>query len=257
MTEPIAHSQGRVRRGLGLIVAALLVGVAWAGSTARAIAPEPSPITRQWELDLEVGPLRVVELTLPGVGRRSYYYATFTVTNDSGRDLFLAPMWELGTDQGEVMLSGKGVPDAVTAELLRRLRNPFLEDQISILGTIRQGEENARDGLVVWPVGKETVKEVSIYAIGFSGETKTITVRDAATGVRKPVVLRKTLMCRHTIRGNLLDERTRTEGGTVLKRTTTRWILRKAETTVGADPQHAKTGNRHSGQPQATDHHED
>lgn len=251
MTEPIAHSTGQLRRGLGLIVAIALLAVGWPTQPATATAPEPSPISRQWELDLEVGPLRVVELTLPGVGKKAYYYATYTVTNESGRDLFLAPMWELGTDQGEVMLSGKGVPDAVTAELLRRLRNPFLEDQISILGTIRQGEENARDGLVVWPVGKTDVKEVSIYAIGFSGETKTITVRDADTGQRKPVVLRKTLMCRHTIRGNLLDERTRTEGGKKLQRTTTRWILRKAETTVGADPHRAKAAD--PDQPQAAD----
>lgn len=213
-------------------LAAMLVGLATVG-LARASAPEPSPVSRQWQLDLEMGPLRVVELALPGVGRRAYYYATYIVVNDSGRDMFLAPMWELGTDQGEVLLSGKGVPAAVTEELLERLRNPFLEDQISILGTIRQGEENAREGLVVWPVGKETVNEVSIYAIGFSGETKTITVRDAATGQRKAVVLRKTLMRRHAIAGNLLDDRSRTEGGRRLNRTTERWILRKAQTKVG------------------------
>ena len=54
---------------------------------------------------------------------------------------------------------------------MARLGNTLIQDQITILGTILQGEENAKEGLVVWPCENFRPGEVTIYAAGFSGET--------------------------------------------------------------------------------------
>ncbi len=214
-----------------LLVLALLVPVA---SVHGARAPEPSAVVKDWQFDVELGPLRVVSLRLPDGSRRAYYYITYTVINETGQDLFFAPLIELATDQGEVMLAGRDVPLEVTYEIIRRQRNILLEDPIRILGRLQQGEENAKDGIAIWPVGKTNVDAVNLYFLGFSGETKTIKVRDAATGQMKDLTLWKTLMVRHAAPGELVNREAFSEGGRVLPRLQERWILRKPETIVTA-----------------------
>lgn len=215
----------------------LLVPLAGAALPSASVAPEPSPVQRDWQLDVEVGDLRVVNLPTAD-GMQPFYYMTFTVINDSGQDVYLAPMYELATDQGELMLSGRNVPSRVTGELLRRLRNPFLQDQVSIIGPIQQGEENARDGLIVWPAGRLDVDEVNVYFMGFSGESKTIKAPDARTGQMRDVTLRKTLMLRHRVPGDLVSG-DGSQGGRVLPRYESRWIMRKVESNVGLAAQPA------------------
>jgi len=219
----------RISRAIAGGFLAVLLG---SSAATGAVAPEPDAVPTDWQFDVEVDDLRVVTIGVPGEGPRHFYYLTYQVVNETGEDLFFAPMFELATDQGEVFLSGRSVPSAVTRELLARLQDPLLEDQLRILGTIRQGEENAKDGLVIWPVGSTTVDSVNVYCMGFSGENKTITVRDAETGDPKPVVLRKTLMLRHRVPGDLITPKSFSAGGRELPRYQTRWILRKAETTI-------------------------
>ena len=62
-------------------------------------------------------------------------------------------------------------------EVLEMLDNQFLQDQIGILGMLLQGPDNARDGLVIWPCNNIAVDEISIYAAGFSGETRAVEVK--------------------------------------------------------------------------------
>lgn len=216
---------------LGLTVAVvgpvvtLPVGLEPFAPNAVMAAPEPSPIPTRWELDIDAGPLRVGTVDVPGVGPRAYFYLTYKVTNNSGEDLYFAPSFELATDDGAVLRSGRGVPLAVVDVLQQRLNNPLLLDQISILGTLRQGEENAREGLVVWPADNMMVDEITVYAAGFSGETRRITPPDAAAPSpgQQPeeVVLRKTWMMTHLVPGELTGR-----GNTPLERTGARWILR-------------------------------
>lgn len=142
-------------------------------------APEPLPVPRRWQLDVEVGPLRMVK-----IDGREYLYLTYKVVNNSGEDLLFAPSFELATDEGHVMRSGRGVPVSVTRQVMEMLENPFLEDQIAILGMLLQGEENAKEGVVIWPANGLDVDEISIYAAGFSGETATLEL--PATGTTTP-----------------------------------------------------------------------
>lgn len=186
---------------------------------ASLAAPEPSPVASRWQLDLRPGPLRIAtvidEIGLP----RTYYYLTYDVVNNTGKDIFFAPSFELASEDGEIRSAGKGVPSVVTNELLARLRNPFLLDQISMAtaGELLQGEENGRSGLVIWPADGLKVDEIKVFATGFSGETRKITKPD--TG--EEVTLRKTLMLVHATPGEITGK-----GDLPLARISQRWILR-------------------------------
>jgi hypothetical protein len=164
-----------------------------------AAAPEPDPVAKRWQLDLEVGPLRVTNVrTEEGV--MPYFYLTYKVTNNAGEDLLFAPAWDMANDHGEIIRSGQGVPHAVTNALLARHDNPLLESQLDILGRLLQGRENAREGIVIWPANEFEIDELNIYAAGFSGEFDMYLV-DQPDGSSKRYVLRKTYSLRYALDG--------------------------------------------------------
>ena len=215
-----------------LLVAAIGLGTAGAclaPVAPAAAAPEPSIVPSRWQLDLRPGDLRLavmdVETTRRGPGGEAYttmqptafLYLTYEVVNNSGEDLLFAPSFQLATEEGEILRSGRNVPTEVVRTLLERLENPFLEDEISVIRTLEQGIENAREGLVVWPAEELKTDEIKIFARGFSGETKRIVRPD--TG--EEVTLYKELMLRHATPGDLSAYSRR-----AIPRVESRWILR-------------------------------
>lgn len=205
------------RRCLDPIFAVFAVSLAAVVATPAIAAPQPDPVPRRWQLDVRPGPARLAILETEDGSTRAFVYFTYYVENNTGQDLLFAPSFSLATEQGDIRSSGVGVPTAVTQRLLENLRNPFLKDQISAVGLLLQGEEHAREGLVVWPIENLEIDEIIIFAAGFSGETKTIARPD--TG--EPVLLRKSLMLRHDTPGSLtaLGERP-------MIRAESRWIMR-------------------------------
>lgn len=184
----------------------------------RAIAaPQPDPIPRRWQLQIDPGDLRATVVNTAQLGTIPVLYMTYKVTNLTNQELYLAPLFELADDQGDILRSGRGIPAEVYRKLLARLEDPLLQDEVGIQGTIRPGRENAREGIVVWLLPGTDVDELNVYAVGFSGETRAVTRPD--TGEK--VVLRKTLMLRHVVPGEIDAEINPT-----FKRTTTQWILR-------------------------------
>ncbi|MCL4222724.1 MAG: hypothetical protein KJZ65_15300 [Phycisphaerales bacterium] len=200
---------------LGLMLLVLPAGLlgAW--------APEPDPVPTRWELNFQPGPLRVIRLEGGVSGPRHYFYMTYRVTNHSGNDLIFAPSFDLVTQEGALRRSGRDVPPEVTAHILSMLRNPFLEDQISILGNILQGIENAKDGLVIWPVDDLETDSVTIFVAGLSGENKPYVVQDSQTGRNKRVMLRKTLMLHYETPGTLANR-----DSTPLDLGESQWVMR-------------------------------
>lgn len=192
-------------RSLASFCRAALLATCLAATAAPliAMAPEPDPIPRRWQLDFEAGSLRTAVVEVDGVGPQTYFYMTYKVTNASGGDLLLAPAMELATDEGEVLRAGRDVPASVTREILSRLENPFLQDQTSIVGVILQGTENAREGLAIWPATDLDLSEVTVFAAGFSGETAPVEFKDPTTGEPSRVLLRKSLMLRFQTMGEL------------------------------------------------------
>jgi hypothetical protein len=194
------HQLARLARTCRSLAAAAVLGVAAAGAAPMlGFAPEPDPVPRRWQLEVQPGPLRVATVDVKGVGPRSYLYMTYTAVNSSGEDLLFAPMFDLSTGDGQTLRSGRDVPQAVTTELLSRAQDQFMQDQISIIGEFLQGEENAKHGVVIWPLKDMSPAKITVYAAGFSGETKTV---DSPDGKQK-FILRKTLMLDYNTPGSL------------------------------------------------------
>jgi hypothetical protein len=211
------HSRFQHVLGSAVLAVLTLVFAGLAVSEAAA-APQPDAIPSRWEFDLRPGPLRIITVEVEGVGPKPFFYMPYYVENNSGDDRFLAPRFELATDEGEVIRSGgSAVPREVTQFIIDRFRNPLLENEISMLGPILQGPENAREGVVIWPASDLTVDEVTVYASGFSGETKQFVRPDNG----EVVVLRKTRMLRHATPGNIDPS-----SDQPFRRTVDRWIMR-------------------------------
>jgi hypothetical protein len=209
--------------GLGLLLVvpmgAVSIGVMAGMAPAPAMAPEPDPIPRRWQLAFEPGPLRIATVET-AAGPQSYYFMTYKVTNTSDQDLLFAPSFDLVTGLGEARRSGRDVSAEVTREILGRLESPFIQDQISIVGTLLQGEANSKEGVVIWPVNDTRVSEILIFAAGFSGETRGVEFKNAE-GKLERVLLRKSLMMRYEAPGEIRDM-----AGKELPRVESRWVLR-------------------------------
>lgn len=175
-----------------------LLAIAGAGPLA-GLAPEPDAVPRRWELQVDSSELRLVTIDVPNLGPRKYLYMTFKATNNSGQDMLFAPSFELSDGEGRVYRSGRDVPLFVTQQLLASTQNPFIQDQIGIIGEFLQGAENAKDGLAIWPVDGFSPAQLTVYAAGFSGETKTVTSPDG----KSKFVLRKTLRLEFQTPGDL------------------------------------------------------
>lgn len=189
---------------------------------ATGLAPEPDPVSKRWQLDVTPGDLRVAYVnTLDGAG--AYVYFTYSVTNNTGADLEFVPSFVLATDSGVSMMSGLGVPSSVTDHILRSLEHPFMQDQVDILGPIQQGPENAKHGVVIWPLRDFRADEIRVFGAGFSGETETIELTDPRTGEDIELTFRKTLMLRFSSPGEI---RVGDVGDDSFRVTEQRWIMR-------------------------------
>lgn len=208
-----------------LVLAAVGAGaLALHQSTDSAIAarpPEPAPLPKRWQLDVKTSPLRTTVISEAGGRSRVYFYMTYQVTNNSTSDLLFAPLFELATDQGTVVRSGRDVPQTAVRQIMSQLNNPLLEDQIGIVGTLLRGEENAKEGVVIWAAPALHLSELAVYAAGFSGETATIELPNPITAVMERKVLRKTLELRYRVEGDMLAG-----GLQPLEPVEQRWIMR-------------------------------
>lgn len=83
-----------------------------------------------------------------------YFYLTYTVTNNTDEDILLAPSFDLSTETGINVVAGRGVPASVTREILGRLNNPLLNDQVNMIGVLRRGVAHAREG---WSCGRSAM----------------------------------------------------------------------------------------------------
>lgn len=223
MNESRIHGRARSRRMVALTALAVLGGSLsmTAAPTALALAPEPAPVPKRWQLEIETSPLRLTTVQTADGEQRAYFYMTFKVTNNTASDLLFAPSFELATDELVVLRSGRGVPGAATAELIERMQNPLLMDQIDVVGTLLRGEENAREALVAWPMPATFQSEISVYCAGFSGETATVEVPDPISGKMEKKLLRKTRELRFRLPGEISAA-----GGLELFPVEERWIMR-------------------------------
>jgi hypothetical protein len=197
---------------------ALCLGLAALPSLARAgDFPEPSPYPVSWELKFEhSGPKRIV-VTIPNVGNRAFWYITYSVTNDSKDDQAFLPEFTMVTKDGRTIRSDQGVPFKVFEAIKRREGKEFLLPPSKVAGTLRVGEDQARDGVAMWPEPMAEMGSFSIFVGGLSGETVTMKMVDGKPVKVKPenisqelkgvkdedvLILRKTLQLNYVVFGD-------------------------------------------------------
>jgi hypothetical protein len=203
-----------MRRVLACLVC-LSVGVTAAFA---ADYPEPSPYPISWELDFRHSKPKRVVVQVPGQGPRAYWYLTYGVTNNTGEDQTFLPVFEMVTRDGKIIKSDQNLPPKVFETIKKREGNRFLEPHYKTGGTLRVGEDQARDGVAIWPEPMSEMGGFSIYVNGLSGETVTMKRNADGEMVRvKPerialelkgvkdedvTILRKTLQLNYVIFGD-------------------------------------------------------
>lgn len=208
---------------LGAVSLAAAVTVVPSGSaqTASPAAPveypKPALYPTTWELGFTSAlPQRIV-VDLPGKGPQAFWYVTYTVTNNTDREQLFLPRFDLLTNDGEVIRSERGVPAVVFEQIKQREKKSLMEPFHQIGGSLRIGEDQARDGVAIWPEPAGKMGRFSIFVEGLSGETATVKLGD------QDVILRKQLQLNYHIRG---DEVYRGEDPVTASDTAQAWVMR-------------------------------
>ncbi|HSU67855.1 MAG TPA: hypothetical protein VLJ39_13345 [Tepidisphaeraceae bacterium] len=167
---------------------------------ALAKVPEPSVYPIAWELDFKHGaPKRVV------VGQDAYWYITYTVTNNTGQEQVWRPDFQMLTNDGKVVKSDHEIPPPVFDKIKSLEGNKLLQRATQVAGPLRQGVDQAKDGVAIWPETTPRMGSFKIFVGGLSGEFVILKDDDGkevkdADGL--PVMLRKTLELDYQIWGD-------------------------------------------------------
>jgi len=159
------------------LAAALLSAVVVVALTAvpARTAPEAPESTIEWELNIDLQPLASIQVAVPGSKTpQMFWFLRYTVSNHTDEDQVFAPEVFLYTDTGDVIRSGKDVPPAVFARIKSSFNDPLLKDQTSITGKLLQGEDNAKNGVAIFPNFDPKAGVVEIFIGGLSGYTETL-----------------------------------------------------------------------------------
>jgi hypothetical protein len=104
------------------------------------------------------------------------------------------------TDTGQILTSGKNVDSSIFNKIKELYRNPLLEDPFQVFGKILQGEDNAKDGVMIF-TGVDPDARLFRFAIsGLSGETSE--TENPLT--HEKVILHKTLIVEYEIPGEAI-----------------------------------------------------
>ncbi len=181
-----------------LICTLVVALTAWVGTSSLMAAPEPAVVSPSWSLDFELGHPQPISVTTVQGDVRWYWFVPFEVVNRTDRDRLFVPEATVATDAGDIVTANQGVPPSVYRAIEQELGNPYLERPVEVIGTLRQGEDFARESVIVWPAFEHDVDEVRLFISGLSGETKTAINPMTA----EPILLRRTRMLIYDSPGN-------------------------------------------------------
>ncbi len=195
-----------------LIVACMAAGAAlWVTNAAVAADDQPTVIQRDprepsrvpvsWELNFKYGPVERVYVDVDGKPT-AFWYVRYTVTNNSGRDVLFTPSFELVSDTGESLQAFKNVPNSVFDKIKGLYKNTLLMSPTDIYGKLLQGEDNAKDGVIIFPNIDPDARNFKLFVMGLSGETTDKVINPITN---KPVLLQKTLELDINIPGQAIN----------------------------------------------------
>lgn len=144
------------------------------------VGPRPAPHSIAWELRFEFVEPRRIES-----GGQVYWYMVYTATNTSDRTQKFFPIFQLVTENLEVLDTDQGIPMAVFESIRDRhkLTHPYLQHPVAAIGNLRIGDDHAIESVAIWRATDVKVNNFTIYVAGLSGETAL--VRNPAYDPRK------------------------------------------------------------------------
>ena len=193
-----------------LLVVASVVGIARAGDY-----PEPSRYPKAWEFTFTHAPMKRIVVNT-SAGPKAYYYITYNVINNTKEERMFFPYFTLLTQDGRLIRSDKSIPAGVFQAIKQREGKRLLEPEWQIQGTLRIGEDQARDGVAIWEAPAAELGKFSVFVGGLSGETATVPGADG-----KSVILRKTLQLNYLVRGDEIYP-----GEDEINEEASRWVMR-------------------------------
>lgn len=228
-----------MKKILAIVATFVVVGII--GAQLAITAPEPSAIPIKWELDFEYQVPQPIEVIIPGESKpKLFWYMLYKVTNRTvdqmtgrGTEQDFIPEFVMYTETGQMLYSGQRISSAVFDAIKQRHNNPLLQNQADITGRILFGEDNAKDGVAIWPDFDPKAGSFEVFVSGLSGETAevklprpiTVTETDAfgesRTVTKDKVILSKTLQASFTVQGE-----TQSRMYTKAKARGKKWVLR-------------------------------
>ena len=167
---------------LGVVVLGMLTV---AGLGPLPAAPQPNDARVAWEIDIDYKPPQPIMVELPGRSKpQLFWYISYAVTNRSGKDRLFVPEIVLYTNTGQMLRAGQGVNTIVYKTIKKLHNNPLLYDMVSITGKLLQGEDNAREGVVIFRDFDPKAASFEIFFGGLSGET-------AVTRIPRPIMVKE------------------------------------------------------------------
>lgn len=150
---------------------------------------EPSRIPVSWELNFKYGPVERVYVDVDGK-QTPFWFIRYTVTNNSGRDVLFTPSFELVSENGQALQAFKGIPTSVFDKIKGLYKNSLMLSPTDIYGKLLQGDDNAKDGVIIFPAIDPNARNFRLFVMGLSGETTDKVINPVTN---KPVLLQKTL----------------------------------------------------------------
>ena len=183
-----------------LSVAVLALGVAAVLPVSHAIAaPVPAVVPVSWELTFKHGPVERLVTPIDGKNK-TFWFMRYTVSNNSGKDILFTPDFQLVTDTGQATEAFKNVPNSVFEQVKALYKNPLLLSPNNILGRLLQGDDNAKDGVIIFSDIDPNGRQFQIFVSGLSGETAE--VKNPVTN--ESVILQKTLILDYNVPGQAI-----------------------------------------------------
>ncbi len=175
-----------------------VAGLAMLASVAAWGYPRPGASPRNWQLDFKFGPLKMVRLSRPAAKIQTFWYLPYTVTNNTGRDVDFYPRCHLFTDTGRLFEAPNGVDALAYPDIAQLLGKELLEEDLFVRGRLLQGEENARESVIILKDFDPKAISFKLFIAGLSGET--VWVTDPMTAKTRPLV--KTLQLSYALGGD-------------------------------------------------------
>lgn len=190
--------------------------------------PKPAivPDAKEWTLDVVFDEPQQINVKVPGHARKErFWYIILTLTNNSGSDVPFYPSCDLYTDTFQVVPAGIKTQQLVFKQikLKHQGKYPFLESIDFVDDRILQGEDNARDIVIIWRDFDEKAKNINLFIAGLSNETVVVEhpTETDENGDPIRIYLRKTLALKYAIGG---DESLRHAAKLLFKDRT--WVMR-------------------------------